>query len=292
MKKLISYILLALMLLTSCATSGNNDSVTCNLYYYANDMHDSMSLKKVTLDSAPSGELAEKLFALLASPESKKSLPILTPDIKLEEAQTKNNECILTLSSRYLEIPEQKRAEINACITHTMCSLPDIEKVTLNCREMALTFTADDFITASPRAHHNMFTANLYFANENSNTLTKEERTVSLESENSLEYLVLTELLNGPSDIGSKRILSEKIKINSVDVTEGICIIDLSSDFVSRTEHNEMNEQLAVYSIVNTMTELPLINSVRLLIDGNAGYGFEFIDISKPLTNESEFSPK
>ena len=284
--------LLALMLMTSCATSGNNDSVTCSLYYYADELQDSMSAKKITLDKAPSSELAEKLFSLLSSPESKKSLPILTPDIKLEDVQTKNIECILTLSSRYLEIPEQKRAEINACITHTMCSLPDIEQVTLNCEEKTLTFTSDDFITSSPRTHHNMYTANLYFASESGDMLTKEERTVSLESENSLEYLVLTELIIGPSDIPAKRLLSEKIKINNVEVNEGTCIIDLSPEFISSSSHTELTEQLTVYSIVNTMTELPLINSVRFLINGNAGYGFEFIDISKPLTNKSEFSPK
>ena len=292
MKKLIAYILLPLMLLTSCSSTRNNDYVTCSLYYYADEMQDSISAKKITLENSSPKELAEKLFALLSSPESKKTFPIVTPDIKLAEISAKGRECTLTLSSRYLELPEQKRAEINTCVTHTMCSLPGIEQVTITCGETSSTFTADDFIIVSPRTFHNMFTANLYFANENFDMLTKEERTISLESDKSLEYLVLTELIIGPSDISGRPLLSEKIKINSVEVSEGICIIDFSSDFITKTSHNEITEQLTVYSIVNTITELPMINSVRFLIDGNAGYGFESIDISKPLTNKSEFSPR
>lgn len=292
MKRLIAYILLPLIFLASCSSTANNDYVTCNLYYYADEMHDSMAAKKITLEKAPTVDLVENLFTLLSSPESKKVFPILSPDIKLTEARINGRECILVLSPRYLEFPNQKRAEINACMTQTMCSLPDVERVTINCGESSFSFIADDFITDAPRTHHNMFTANLYFANETFDMLIKEERTISLESDKSLEHLVLSELLAGPSDINGKPLLSERIKINSVEVSEGICIIDLSSDFIAKTSYNEIPEKLAVYSIVNTMTELPMINSVKFLIDGKIGYGFESVDISKPLTNESNFSPR
>lgn len=294
MKKLI-YILIAIItitLLSSCQSGVKSESVTCNLYYYENELREGMTAKKITFEKAPIDEIAEKLFSLLSSPESKKSIPILTPDIKLSELKTENGECSLTLSGRYLEISEQKRAEINACVTHTMCSHPDIERVTIYCEDKSYSFISDDFITASPRTHHNMFTANLYFANESADMLLKEERTISLESDKSREYLVLEELIAGPSDINASGILSERLKINDVQVIEGVCIIDLSADFVSQTPHTEIAENMAVYSIVNTMTELPMINSVRFLINGNENHGFEFIDISKPLTNKSDLISK
>ena len=277
------------MLLSSCGSPKGNDSITCTLHYYENEFRDSIAEKKVTFDNAPSTELVQRLFNLLSTPENDKSIPILTSDIKLTEARINDENCELILSSRYLELPEQKRAKLNACITKTICSIPDIERVVIICEDASISFTADDFVTETPRTHHNMFTANLYFANDKGDALSKESRTISLESEESLEYLVLSELIAGPSDINSRQLLSEKIIINSVQVVEGVCIIDLSSDFISETEHTELAEQLTVYSIVNTMTELPMINSVNFLINGNAGHGFEHIDISKPLTNQSEF---
>ncbi|MBQ9985754.1 MAG: GerMN domain-containing protein, partial [Oscillospiraceae bacterium] len=53
--------------------------------------------------------------------------------------------------------------------------------------------------------------------------------------------------------------------------------------------HENITEALTLYSVVNTVTELPMINRVEFLIDGESVRGYAYYDLTKPFTNSSEF---
>ncbi len=97
----------------------------------------------------------------------------------------------------------------------------------------------------------------------------------------------LAALLTGPSEPAHARIVPEGTELRSVKVTDGTAVVDLSKDFVDRFSGGSDPAALAVYSIVNTLTELPGVEQVKLLIDGQPGGDFAgVIDLNQPLKKD------
>ena len=56
-------------------------------------------------------------------------------------------------------------------------------------------------------------------------------------------------------------------KILGITVKDGICYLNLSEDFL--TVVYPVTEDVILYSLVNSLTELPNVNKVQISIDGN-----------------------
>ena len=56
------------------------------------------------------------------------------------------------------------------------------------------------------------------------------------------------------------------IKIISVNIKDGICYVNLNNTFL--TLANNVTADVAVYSLVNSLTELPGVLKVQLAVDG------------------------
>ena len=60
--------------------------------------------------------------------------------------------------------------------------------------------------------------------------------------------------------------MSPNTKILGVSIAEGICYVNLDSNFL--TVINNVSTEVAVYSIVNSLVELDNINKVQILVNG------------------------
>ncbi|KJS83524.1 MAG: hypothetical protein JM58_12505 [Peptococcaceae bacterium BICA1-8] len=49
---------------------------------------------------------------------------------------------------------------------------------------------------------------------------------------------------------------------------DGLCIVDFSEELVANMPGGELNEQLTVYSIVNTLCQFPTVERVEFRVDG------------------------
>jgi spore germination protein GerM len=106
---------------------------------------------------------------------------------------------------------------------------------------------------------------NLYFLDESAGQLAPEVHRLSGEysSEEQIEHIV-QDLIEGPSSSELLSTLPKDVKVNRVELTEGIVLIDLSSEFY----HSE-DLSLARAALVNTILELGSAKYVKLLVDGN-----------------------
>ena len=109
----------------------------------------------------------------------------------------------------------------------------------------------------------------LYFKQINSNDFVCEKRSIDSKELLANPYLTLVNLLiKGPSVEGLESLIPSGTKVNSATLSNDTVIIDLSTDFINSTDNVEIASNM-VYSIVNTLTELTEVNSVKFLIDGN-----------------------
>ncbi len=120
----------------------------------------------------------------------------------------------------------------------------------------------------------------LYFVNEQGK-LSPETRYINnAEVEKGTEYLatvLVKELISGPAK-GSlfQAAIPKETKVHSdVKIKDGVATVDLSKEFVEKHQGGKKNEQLTLYSIVNTLTELKDVKSVQFRIDGKVKKEFK-----------------
>ncbi len=131
----------------------------------------------------------------------------------------------------------------------------------------------------------------LYFINEQGNKLSPETRYIdNAETSKGNAYLatiVLKELIKGPVK-GSQLqpSIPEGTAIHSdVTIKDGVATVDLSKEFINKHPGGKKKEQLTLYSIVNSITEIKEIKSVQFKIEGKVKKEFKGnyqIDVAYP----------
>lgn len=130
----------------------------------------------------------------------------------------------------------------------------------------------------------------IYFADEQGLGLVPEERMIEVGSNQTAEKSIVEQIIKGPSSQGLVRTVPPDTKINDVRTDESICYVDLSADFINKFEGGSTAERLAVYSIVNSLTELPYIKKVQFFIDGSKVSDIKghLMDISAPFESNKD----
>lgn len=85
--------------------------------------------------------------------------------------------------------------------------------------------------------------------------------------EEALPEAVLRALIAYRPDNGLKNYISEETRILSVRLAEGVCLIDLTADFLSHNARAE-SQQTMLRSVIATLCALPGIDSVEFLVEG------------------------
>ena len=124
----------------------------------------------------------------------------------------------------------------------------------------------------------------LYFADEEGE-LQSENRLIDSKELLRNPYITLVGmLLEGPKDSKLKTIIPEGTKIIDAKLNKKCVTINLSKEFVEKAEGDTVEKCKMIYTIVNTLTELNEVQSVKFLIEGEKIDGFEGDAIK--LTNE------
>ncbi len=110
-------------------------------------------------------------------------------------------------------------------------------------------------------------TVSLYFADEQSEKLVKEERSLIL-ADREPAVAVLEELVKGPAHPAHGRTVPADVKVRAVKIAGGVAEADFSEELRSSHWGGSTGEILTVYAIVHTLAELPGVERVQILIEG------------------------
>lgn len=119
----------------------------------------------------------------------------------------------------------------------------------------------------SPSPVENTVTISLFFADQTASKLVQERRDVTRRNE-PLEALILRELISGPRDAGAVSTVPPEARVISVQVVEGVAFVNFSRELATRHSGGSAGELMTLSSIVYSLTELPGIEKVQLLIEG------------------------
>lgn len=121
----------------------------------------------------------------------------------------------------------------------------------------------------------------LYFANEDNTRLKLELRYISMAdtkvSTAHLASVIVKEIINGPGKNSRlKPTIPAGTELRSpVSINAGIATVDFTKEFVDKHPGSKTAEQMTLFSIVNSLTELKDIQKVKFLIEGKTRSEFK-----------------
>ena len=287
MKKKIrlAFVLMVLVLFgAGCTSKEENDKKQYEIYYLdRNENHiTALPYETVTPKAEKEFLVKELLMQLGTQREDVEHKPVMV-DFIVKNCIIHESQVTLNLSKEYEMMDFTKEVLVRAAIVKTLTQIEGIELVRIQVEGRDLAdadgkpvgvMSADTFIdnTGEDMKKYEEVTLTLYFANETGDKLIKVNRTMRYNTNISLEKLVVEQLVYGPvgnkgkDDVQVYPTLNSGIKIISVNIKDGICYVNLNNTFL--TLNSNVTADSTIYSLVNSLTELPGVLKVQLAVDG------------------------
>jgi len=261
-----------------------------------------MTEKTVYLAGETVEEQLDEVLLLLSTPSQKLEYQVpLSQEITLKDYKLTNNSLSLNLSAGYKQLNAQQEILTRAALVKSLTAIKGIEKVNIFVEDVPLhdslgkrvgTMTADMFIDNAGEeiSTYDKITVRLYFANEAGDGLIAVDRSKAYNTNISLDKFVVDELIKGPESTteGVQPTINPDTKLISTFVKDNICYVNLDSTFLKQV--NEVQAEVAIYSIVNSLCELSGIDRVQIFVDGKAEVLFrELIPLTTIFSRELKY---
>lgn len=191
----------------------------------------------------------------------------------------------LELSEEFLELSAMERTTAVFAAVLTLCQLDEVDAVSITVGGETLfhALDAEDALLQDTEADPYTRRLRLYFASSDGRWLESEYHSLSLDDDSALERYVMEELLRGPNDPALHSAIPAGTELLSCRTEGGVCTVDLSGEFLENRPDTALGERLAVWSIVNSLTTLSDVDSVRVLCQGETIDTYVYRSLAEPL---------
>ncbi len=118
--------------------------------------------------------------------------------------------------------------------------------------------------------------ATLYYQNKETKELMPEGRMIDSKTLLTDPYATLiTLLIEGPKNEKLQTVIPEGTRVLKAELKGDIVYLDLSKEFIDNHKGGQEAENMTVYAIVNTLTQLNEVSSVKILINGREDQAFK-----------------
>lgn len=286
MKKIINILLLISILLgvVACGKEEvDNTALGVNIFYLNKEEDKIVSVYK----DIEQGSLEDKVKSLVGllqmQPDDIALKPITGEQPFIKKITITEGHALVELTEEYHELSPTKEVLVRAAIVRTLNQLSEIFSVRMNIGESPLVdssgvpigeMTADSFIdnTGSEFNDYEKVELTVFYANEKGDGLVSSVSSKVYHSSDSIEKLIVQQLIQGPTDKDLYPTINPKTKILSIFTKEGICYLNLNKEFLNPVQN--ATGEVAIYSLVNSLVELKDINKVQISVEGESDVMF------------------
>ncbi len=244
------------------------------LIYYMDKNETKLVTEKYLVKSITKEEKVDELLKKLNSDPKDFSYKKVQPeDAIIEKYQfDEDKRFSIYFTNDYYKINSITEVLYRAALVKTLCQLEEIESIDFYVGGLPLTGNNDKPVG---RLENDDFVMNtgledveikVYFANENGNALVDSNLRITNFGNTSIEKLILERLIEGPKEEGMINTLPTDTKLIKVSTKDGICYVDFNEKFLDKVPG--VNDEVVIYSIVNSLVELSTINKVQFTING------------------------
>ncbi len=272
----ILLILLGQVLILGACSNGNDksseDATKINVYYVNSKTSALVNESYQMISTKQEEQIDELLYMLKLAPENLLYKSAMM-DVAVVREYYFNDDGSLTIDFEpsYAELSGIPEILCRAAIVKTLSQLEGVEYIQFYVNGQPLLdsngdlvgiMTKEDFVDNTGTETK----VKLYFADEKGNSLVEYFKEITYTETGSLEELVLQELLAGPEQIGMYRTVPEDTILNKIEMKDGICYVDFNEEFLNKIAG--LSDEVVIYSIVDTLVELPYIKKVQFQING------------------------
>lgn len=281
-------LLLAGMLIGCQGKEGKRNEDSQYKIYYLNNSQTQLVSEGYELHGTTAKEQLIELVEALntMTPEDLTYRKVLPDNVVLTvNTEIQNEQLTVLLNSNYKMLTGPSEILCRAAIVKTLCQVQGVEYVEFlidgqpltNSSDIPIGFmTAEDFIDNTNYEQNASVT--LFFANAEGNKLKETHVNITYTGTIPIEQLVIEQLIKGPESISGVeenqlfRCVSENTKLIRVTVKDDICYADFDAELLNKP--TGITDEAVVFSIVNTLVELPEINKVQFTINGQKVVSF------------------
>ena len=292
-KKILCVILSLAMLFSITGCNREEQKKGEYQIYYLNMDMSKIVAEEYNSTGATGADLVEELLLKLQSaPDSTKLRQTIPTNVKVNSFKINGAYLYVDFSEEYMKLKPEEEILIRASIVKTLaqanvCLLyaftVNSEPLLTHDGTLVGSMSADSFVENPGKQINSSVetTLNLYFSNKDGTKLVKETRTVHYSTNISMEKLIMEQLIEGPKKSGTMSTVPSGTKLISVSVVDGVCYVNLSDSF-KNNQNPEVTEEVVLYSIVNSLTELQGVSKVQISINGSTDGDIRYsYDLSK-----------
>lgn len=273
-KSLVVLIILSLLALTSaCLVKDKTAEITL---YYANEDNSQVLTEKRNVKIPREKTLQQiSVEELLKGPETDGLISTIPEGTELLNLEVKDKIATVNLSKDFTGFPGTMAESLALIsIVNTLTDLEGIEQVEILVEGSELIAPSGNpygllkrYDIEQINRDLNKQTITLYFPDEQAMYVVPEQREVS--KDKPIEEIVVQELMKGPKtpDLSSTTI-PEEAKLLSVEIKDKIAYVNFSKELVEKHVGGSTGEMMTILPIVNSLTELPEIEKVQFLVEG------------------------
>lgn len=289
-KQVILSLLSMILLLCACRPESTAQSQpSCFLYYPAKETAQSVLLSE-PIAAEPQQFSPEDFFThYLQAPTPEGADPLLPTGWSLKGFSMEGSAAQLHFTGT--KVSMIRRSLTLSCLTKTLLQHPQIRSVSALTPESdnPTVLTENDILLKDTGMLPQQEQITLYFPDAARRYLISETISVDPDQASNKPTFILGQLLSEESD----NCIPAGTKLLSVSVENGVCTIDLSSEFEQGMKKSFAAERMAVYSIVNSLTELPEIATVDIWVAGAPLESLRFLNLSQGVSRDESlfFAP-
>lgn len=285
MRRINSFLLMTgiLFLLTACYSSSDTSLKSYDIYYLNSEKTELVKEEwKTSLRDDDTLELAKAMLLAMKNGEDANFKSPLGKELEVNDVQEKELQLSVYFSAAYNGKTGTDEILSRAAIVRTLCQIPGIDYVDFYVEDQPLMISGnavglmseESFISdLEQRGEQLTKKVTLYFSNQDGNALVANATTVKYNTVKPLASMLVEQLIRGEETISHlpKKdkllpVLSSDVVVNNVTVRENVCYIDFSKEINNHL--TGIDCQVVIYSIVNTLCELPNVNYVQFTVDG------------------------
>ena len=277
------------------------NSIQLNLYFL-NEKESTIVAEKREIRYNSEYEIPERVLdALKRGPVDKKNLPIMSRSVDVQRINVENGAMAVDFSQEYLTDDQNQNMLATYAVAKSLCQIDGINtvKVTAEGRDIIAPDgrSIDALADADINLESDVDTSEskdvvLYFADSSGKILVREQRTIRITDKQPLEQYIVNELIKGPESKELSAVLTSDSGLISAETNDGTCFVNFKANFVDKNTGSEDQERLAVYAVVNALTELENVRSVQFLVEGKRVDAFGTMSLSEVFRRNEDIIAK
>lgn len=268
--------------MTGCGEKTDKQLMSYQVFYINSD-GSGLTGKTYQLKDAKQdlGSVIKELIIRLQTPQEESLKSPIDEGIQVVDYQIKENQLSVYFSAGYNNKSGLDEILSRAAIVKTLCQIQEIEYVEFYVEDQPLMLSGnavglmsqESFVDElNPQDQKQSKETVLYFANKQGNRLKKITTDITYNAVEPIARLLVEQLIAGVSSIQNidetklQSAVPSKTTLNNLTIRDNICYLDLSRDFEQQDPN--VSSEVIVYSIVDTLCELPEVTKVQFSVDG------------------------